>query len=366
MKITFIRNGGFSDSPYYNYLLNYPASGVKYILPQRNNDVVVKNFLCLNGLKTLAKIFLTLSNKSYIKTIKIASDRDNLIHAFNVIPITNRKYIIELEAMHSLFMGTVDYKPAIKKVINYLEKPNCKKILFWTQVAMDGFNTLMKSDIIKNKCVVLYPAVIGQKRKNKLHKKPTIGFIGRDFTQKGGPLAAIVMNDFINAGKANGLIVTGTLTETNRKKLNKNIKILPLCSRKELYKTIFPEIDIMLYPGYSDTFGFMFPEAASFGIPIVTYNGVARYELVHHKKSGFVAGGTVSKRGYPNYSIEEEYLNEHALGFEMVITNILSDKKTWKSMSKYSYDMVVSPDGMYSMWGRNKKLKKIYKNATKH
>jgi len=44
----------------------------------------------------------------------------------------------------------------------------------------------------------------------------------------------------------------------------------------------------LVYPGYSDSFGFAFLEAMAFGLPIVTVDGFARREIVEDGKNGFV------------------------------------------------------------------------------
>jgi len=51
---------------------------------------------------------------------------------------------------------------------------------------------------------------------------------------------------------------------------------------------IFPQSDIFVYPGYSDSFGFALIDALASGTPIVSIDGFARKEIVKEGKIGFV------------------------------------------------------------------------------
>jgi glycosyltransferase involved in cell wall biosynthesis len=133
--------------------------------------------------------------------------------------------------------------------------------------------------------------------------------------------------------------------------------------RDKLHKDIFLKIDIMFYPGYSDTFGYMFPEAMSHGIPIITLDGCSRRELVHNDKGGYVVWGKLSKYGFLVASPTDKEIPDVQTAISMVLTNLLSDEKIRKSMGDYNYNLV--KNGQFSLSKRNKALQSIYSEAMK-
>jgi len=314
----------------------------------------------------LGKAFLNFTNRSVVNISKPTnrSDKCKLIHSFNTIPITTKPYILELEAFHALFVGGAKDSRSIKKIVKNLSKRNCKAILFWTQNACDNFNKLMGSSTIQKKSIVLYPGVPLYKQ-NKAHKIPTIGFIARDFINKGGALVLPTMKDFVTSGRAKAIIVTdiGLLKKDNKKiydDYKDYISFKPLMPRDKLHSKIFPKLDVLFYPGYSDTFGYIFPEAMSHGLPIVTINGCARTELIN-EKGGCVVNASLNKWGFLEDIGTINKFTDLQIGVNMCLTNILTNKSLRKSMSDYNYDVV--KEGIFSLYNRNVILQKIYKEA---
>jgi len=368
MKVLFHTIYKTGDSPYFHYTFNNPPEGIEYVQANKDRDVsiaasnlrkfkIIKNFV-----RSIASAF-GLATPVFSYPHKGNYD---LIHSFNTIPITNSSYILELESFHSLFFGTVYDKMCQNAIKNELEKENCKKILFWTDRAKTEFNKLIKSDKIAEKSIVLYPAV-NIHRKIKFHKKPTIGFIARNYSDKGGKIAFKLIKNYVESNKANGIIVCDFSTVDNYEEINEylkspienKIKFMPLLSRKELNQKIFPNIDILIYPGFSDSYGFIFPEAASFGIPVLTFNGFARKELVHDEKSGYVINSTISSIGLASPPTLEE-IDFYIISASMILTNMISNYKLRKEMIDYSHNLVKSNTGMYSLYNRNIILKRIY------
>jgi len=369
MKIQFHSHGGLNESPHFMYSMKFPPKGVTYYFPANMGDVILnmKNIKFIKTFFGLAKTFLSISGKSAanISTPEKVPGYVKLIHSFNTIPDTDKPFIIELEVFHSVFIGNPGDENTINLIKKLLSRPNCKKILFWTQNAYDNFNKLMDDKKILAKSMVLYPGV-PLYTKNKTHRIPTIGFIARDFINKGGEFILPIMEQFVSAGKAKAIVVTNTelVGEELLNKYKNTITFLPLMERNKLHKDIFPKIDILFYPGFSDSFGYAMPEAMSHGIPIVTFDGCARREIVHHCKGGYVAWGKLSKWGFLETKPVTDSEKEHASFATMIaLTNLTSNKKLWAEMSEYNYNLVKS--GQFSLAERNKKLKKVYKEALK-
>jgi len=370
-NVYFHSNGALIDSPHFHYTFNYPPKEITYIGSTESSGDVILNMHTQKIYKFLATTAKTMANTIGISGVNVStpgkrSNRCKIIHSFNTIPSTTKPYIIELESFHSLFIGGAKNSGSIKKIINHLLKKNCKKILFWTQNAYDNFHKLMCTPSLKKKSVVLYPGVPLYKQ-NGFHKIPTIGFIARDFFNKGGDLVLPTMKDFVEVGKAKAIIVTD-VNEFKKDHLflyedySKFITFKQLMPRSELHKKVFPKIDILFYPGYSDSFGYIFPEAMSHGIPIVTLNGCARKELVNNA-GGYVVNTILNEWGFLGELGKINKSEDLEIGVSIGITNILNDKKLRKSMSDYNYASV--KEGIFSLYNRNEILKQIYEEALK-
>jgi len=364
IKVFFAANGFLKDSPHFKYSFKYPPKGVKYTNAD-NSDVITKvNNMPLVALcKTLMKTALIINGVSKVKLFSINDKNADLIHSFNMVPETTQPYIIEMESFHSLIFGNPGYSPALDALEKRLCRKNCKKILFWTQNAYNNFFDLIPNSALKKKSIMLYPAV-PIKTKNKFNNKPRLGFIARDFDNKGGLLAVQIMDAFYKAGLVKKGIVVSKMSSSDYdnivKKYDKSIKFMPLVDRDYLEKHVFPKINLMIYPGYSDTFGYIFPESFSYGIPVITIDGCARKELVHDNKGGIVISTELSPFGYLDKRPSYESLE---FGLITAITNIIKNKKIWESMSDYNYNLVKS--GQFSLSYRNNILKHIYQEAIK-
>lgn len=371
MRIYFHSNGALLDSPYFNYTWKYSPNGVIYVSNKMGVSDVLINMNVQRRFKAIvgiAKLLLNFIGRSVVNASNLPDGigKVDLIHSFNTIPMTNLSHIVEMETYHSLFVGGSMDETAVKRVTQLLLKPNCKKILFWTKNAYDNFHALVKNKKLEEKSIILYPGVPLHKQ-NKFHKKPTIGFIARDFFSKGGELVLPAMKDFVKAKRANALIVTDVdLIKEKNKSLYRSyshyIDFKKLMPRDELYKHVFPKIDILFYPGFSDSFGFIFPEAASFGIPIVTIDGVARKELVHSRKGGYVISKRLHKNGFP-IGIDEKEREQILFELNFALTDIVANGKLRKTMSDYNYKL--AKNGIFSIKKRNAELLRIYKEALK-
>lgn len=359
MNVLFHSNNLKRDSPHYHYSFNYPPVGINYISADKSSDVEI-NMKNIPFAKTIIQFIrsILINNEMAIPNVSTVSTANNfdLVHSFNTIPITDKPFIVEMESFHSLFIGNYRDKRARNAIRTRLKSNNCKKILFWTKNAHYNFINAMNDAEIESKSEVLYPAVPLQKQ-IPFRKKPTLGFIGRNYKNKGGQEALRTMFTLAKSKKAKGLFITNELIKNE---YPKDITIRDLMPRKELNEKIFPSIDILIYPGYSDSFGYIFPEAASFGIPILTSDGCARQELVDKK---FIVPRKLSEYGYP-YEFPSE---TEAKYIENELTNktiqLISNKKLRMASSNYNYNLV--KNGIFSIKKRNTALQKIYKEALK-
>lgn len=354
----------FPDSPYYKYLLQDSPEGIEYLNVQKQKGVITNkkffwfsNFLKRNIRRAFAIFRISIPNAHLTK---LKGDFD-LIHCAHCLSLdSKRKWVADIESVWPLYVGNRNNLTR-RLIKNILNRKNCKKILAWTQSTADELITEFPE--AKNKIEVVYPAVPVLKIENKKHSKINLIFVARYFEAKGGHTALKVMDNLTKKYKnVRGVIVSEVPKETIEKySKNKKITFYGLMPQKELFEKVYSIGDILVYPGYSDSFGFAYLEVMSLGIPIVTVDGTARKELVEEGKTGFVIERPEiiwTKKG-PAIEKEEEVAEEMAKKTSLIIENSTLRKK----MSRNCANEIKS--GKFSIKERNRKLKNIYLGAIK-
>lgn len=354
----------FPDSPYYKYLLANTPEGIEYLNVKKQKGVITnkKVFWLSNFLKRNIRRFFFLSRTSIPNAhLTRAKNRGDLIHCAHCLSL-NRKtpWVADIECGWQMYVGKSN-KISKFLVGKILKRKNCKKILPWTETTAQEL--VREFPEIKNKIEVVYPALPIPKLKKREHSGINLIFVARYFEAKGGYTALKVIDNLTKEYKnVRGIFVSEIPKEILEKySKNKKITFYGLMPQSELFEKVYSVGDILVYPGYSDSFGFAFLESMSFGIPIVTVEGFARKELVEPKKTGFVFGVpkiTWTKKG-PIIENEQDLIKKISSQVEVLIKN----KNLIKKMSKNCINEV--KEGKFSIKQRNTKLKKIYRESIK-
>jgi glycosyltransferase involved in cell wall biosynthesis len=339
----------FPDSPYYKYLIKDSPKGVIYLNIEDQKGVIThkKLFWFSNFLKRNIRWGFNLINQS-IPNAHLTKTKEefDLIHCAHCLSKNKvEPWVLDLESDWQIFIGkkvaSLKTKEKIKKI---LERENCKKIMPWTEATKKEL--LKEFPEVKNKIEVVYPAVPEQNFKKKKKKEITLLFIARYFPDKGGFEAAKVM-DYLTKkhSEVNGIILSDTPKKIIEKYSNNTkIKFMSLMPQKKVFEEIYPASNLLIYPGYSDSFGFAMLEAMSFGIPTITCQGYAREEIIEDGKTGFIAKGKT----------KEEEVKEMI----RLTENLIKNKTKLQKMSKECLKTI--KNGKFSIKERNKKLKRIY------
>jgi glycosyltransferase involved in cell wall biosynthesis len=351
----------FVDSQYYKYLLEYPPEGFIYLNKKKSKIGIVSNPKKFYIYQLIKKIGRNTLNKLYISTpsIKLNKLEIDLIHCARCFSLRNN-YVVDAEYYQSLTYDqgkASNSKYTIDIIKKILEKDNCKKILPWTYASYYSFPKEIREDQkIKDKFEVLYPAVPEPKIKKIKHEKLTILFIGRYFYAKGGHYALLLFKKLKEKYDTETILISYTIPDNLKNKYEKyGIKIYKFVSAEDLYNKIYPSTDILFYPGFSDSFGFAFIEALSYGIPIITYDNLSRKEIIENEKEGFIIENNWKN---PINKIYEDLLNKF---YEKTI-ELIENPSLLKEFSKNAYKKYKEK---FSIEVRNKKLKKIYEEAIK-
>lgn len=359
MKVYIQYKYGAKDSPQFKYLTDNPPKDVEYLNWKRGKDVttLTNELITTNTQKRNIKNFI-FKHDLPIPNASIVAARFpfDIVHAINTIPLTTKPFIVEFEMFWQPFLCNINNKFAIKIVKFLLTRKNCKSILVWSKLTKKHLLDILDNDErIAKKFHVVYPAVRLQ-RKNRTNndKKLTLGFISRYFNEKGGDIALKTM-EF--CPKHRSIVVSDTSNITFRPR---NVLLYPLLDRQKLIEEIYPEIDVLIYPGFSDSFGFIFLEAMSFGIPIITVNGYSRTEIVHPNQNGLVVNSILDKWGqYSLSNNKDTFINK----LVAAVVTLQYDRDLYNKISDTNYDCIKR--GRFSIKTRNNKLLQLYKEAIK-
>lgn len=348
----------FPDSPYYKYLVENPPEGINFENISNQKGVITnkKFFWFSNFLKRNIRRIFNFFNKS-IPNAHLSPDGDyNLIHCAHCLSKNkNKPWVADIEGAWQIYVGNKSYNSKNKLKIIFSEK-NCKKILSWTKKTKEEL--LTDFPILKNKIEVVYPGIPEKHFSKKNNsKKINIIFSGRYFYNKGGLHALEAINQLTKKYKNVYGIINSEVPEKilNQYSQNNKLKFYSLIPQNKLFE-LYQDSHILLYPGYSDSFGFAYLEAMSFGIPIVTVDGFARKEIVDEGKTGFV----ISKPQHLDpMRMNPQIISELVKKTSPLIKNVNLREKMSKNCLK------VIKDGKFSIKVRNEKLKKVYGDAVK-
>ena len=352
MKVYLQYPWKFPDSPYYKSLIENPPDDVEFENTSNQKGVITnKKFFWISN-------FLKRNIRRFANTFRLTTPNAHLTHPGNYDLIhcahclsknSDKPWIADIESPWQLYIGkkTISAK---KKVEEILSHKNCEKILPWTQATLDE----LVGDFPKlaDKMEVLYPAIPEKKFNKRKKKEINLIFSGRYFFHKGGLHALEAIDELTKKYKhVYGIINSEVPTEIIKKySNNKKLKFYPLMPQEKLFD-LYSQSDIMIYPGYSDSFGFAYLEAMSFGIPVVTVDGYARKEIIEDGKTGFIIQRKSNLN--PNQS-DEEISRQISEKTSLLIKNM----KFMNAMSKNCLKEIKS--GKFSIKVRNEKLKNIY------
>lgn len=351
-----------SDSQYYKSIIENPPNNVKYKNVRKKEGMILsKNFLLLNFIKRKIRSWTEKLNCTILNSRLTKTDEDfDLIHCAHCLSKNrNKPWVADFESWWQMWISGRETKRGRKKVLEFLKRKECKKIIAWTPyVKQEIVNRFPE---IKDKIEVVTYAMPYTKRKKRKGKGKVLLFVSRYFFHKGG-LHALETFDRITKKEKNvkAIFVSNTPKQIKEQySKNKKIKIYDLMPYSKITQDIFPKADIFVYPGYSDTFGFVFVEALSFGLPVVTVDGFSRDYIIEDGKTGFI----IKRKDDIDPNIIGANENEAIEEICKKTLEILKKEKMLKKMSQNCIEEV--KNGKFSIEKRNKNLKKIYEEAIK-
>jgi glycosyltransferase involved in cell wall biosynthesis len=352
----------FPDSSYYNSMLEYPPKNIEYINANKSQFRGInspKKFRYMFALKTHLRKILRVAK---VPNLTYTKNKDcDLIHCAHCLSLNKKPWVVDTEHYWNFSSSSeISYSETGKKRLKKILKGDyCKKIMPWTESARKTIFDALKDKIIENKTEIVTYAIPSPKIKKIKHEGINLFFSGRYFFQKGGLQTLGAIDNLTKKYDHVKAIFLSQTPENILKKYEKNKKIefhslMPL---EKIMKEIYPKSDIFIYPGFSDTFGFVLVEALAFGLPIVTVDGFARKDIVYDEKDGFVIPRKKQIDYFKNGKNEIEIIKNMVKKTSLII----EDSSLRKKMSNFG--IKITSDGKFSLQERHKKLRTIYNEA---
>lgn len=268
----------------YDELVNYPPVGIEYTIPKIVTPSKSKVFNFLR--RRLWRAYVDILNKPNI--ISLNCKNVDLIHSGAGFLVKNQfPWVIDLEHVSSFVSFRTGKLEKVKTIVqDILSNDYCRKIMPWTNAGALSILSGLDCSEFKDKIQVIYPAMhLEEIKKSKKSDKVNLLFISNRFFTKGGKE---VLEAYAILKEKYDLSFT-IISEVPEKIQRANPDVIfrkPNIPREDLFKNFLSKSDIFVLPSYMDTFGMVFLEAMSFGLPIVSSNVLAIPEIIG--SAGFV------------------------------------------------------------------------------
>jgi len=349
-----------SDSQYYKSMIDNAPKNIEYIFENKPTGIITNRtkLILFNSLKRSIRNPLEKTELPILNIKKTVTDKEyDIIHNAHCLSKNNSPWVADFESLWQMWVSGRDTSLGKRRVLEVLKKDSCKRIIAWTEYTKERIGN--KFPEIKDKIVVVPYGMEKPEFKKIESKKIRLLFIARYFYEKGGMHTIEVMDRIT---KLCDNVEARIISEVPKKVIkeyskNKKIKISGLLPHKEIMKDIYPNSDIMIYPGYSDTFGFALVESLAFGIPVITVDGHSRKDIIENNKTGFIIERSDESNWYPKGEEVKRIIEE----LERKTMKLIKNKKLRNKMSEQAIKTV--ENGKFSIKKRNKILSGVYNEA---
>jgi len=353
-------------------LIEHPPRDVEYYIPSIVSSMGQGGMI--NVMKRRAwRIYANLLGKP--NSIKIRPpEGTQLIHSNSGFLVEDEMpWVVDLEHAASFVGFEVGKLEKVKdKVLRYLTSEHCKKIMPWTIAGQRSVESALGTRWIKQKMEVVYPAMSPLRIKKRRHDGINVLFVSYGFFNKGGK-EVLEACDALRRKHDFNLTMISEVPDEYKEMYPNFTYIRPNLPRQKVLEEYFSKADIFVLPSYMDTFGMVYLEAMSAGIPIVGSNVFAVPEIVG-KAGRFVDIGKYSwygkdwQFGWKSWQQLEDLL-ENTPKPEIVhqivkhVGDLMESKTLRNRMGKAGMKEIEK--GKFSIERRNRQLKRIYEEAVR-
>lgn len=373
----------------YNSFITNPPDSVEFIIPKpiklfKKFFFVYRKF----GNYKLTKFLINIVQKTFFNTKPQSSEVDLLFYV-GIIPPHDIQipYVIDLEHIFLLF-NTFGITPESKTTLsNAFTNDLCKKIIPLSNAAKSTLKQYMSETYSKfeSKIEVSYPSLPkytemyhGQNDYSIVKKdnKFKILSVGKETYAKG---IVELLEAFLELYKQDQNIEIYCITDTPDEILEKyshpGIHFFKSnFTHEDLIKKFFMNCDVFIMPTHSDTFGMVYLDALSSGIPVIATNQFAIPEIIEDGFNGYLINS--DSLFLNNKELQPQQLRQMLLkykGIDKVIVNSIVEKTNLlrndsNRLAKFKKDapMLFDPGKKFAINTRNANLTKIFDEALKH
>lgn len=295
-----------------------------------------------------------------------------------------KPFIIDLEHIYAL-LNFSQNNPAMKKsILDVLEHDLCRAILPWSQAAANTIKRYLGDEFerVRSKVHVVYPAIdcyadnIENNEGNSKYVPNSsdtfnLLFVGRDSYRKGLEEVLIAFQAIHNKYPYLRLNIVSNCPEELKDTFSKNGSISffePKFSVDEVVRYFFLRSHAFIMPTKADTFGLVYLEALSSGLPVIATSQFALPEIVSHGQDGlliFHPPLVMDKELFPTERRDIDYRSRGDLKDQIIeglidsIKQLCDDSEKRKKMGSMGLNKF-RPGGKFSISTRNDQLSKIF------
>jgi glycosyltransferase involved in cell wall biosynthesis len=215
----------------------------------------------------------------------------DLVHSGQSLLDSNLPHVVDFEHA-AVFSGYNQYALRRPGFVRALERAlldkKLKKLLSWSDAAGKSLTNFLRNDEIAQKVETFYPVMAPAKRIRRTSSSFNFLFIGNRFYEKGGYESLLAFERLADDYDCHFTAI-GDIPPEVGAKFGKNKKIT-LLQRVPYEKVIefYSNSDVFVFPSHYDTYGFVIPEALSFGLPVISVDSFSTPELLQHEKTGLL------------------------------------------------------------------------------
>lgn len=354
-------------------MVNNPPEDIGYIIPKTKKTLKKFYPIYYKFRDTKFFIYTIRKLKRFLFTESSNEKESDLIHYIQYVPENlkiNKPYVVDFEHVMGFTDFLVDEVFFENNVRVFLENKNCKKIIAMSEAAKKTLRLAYGKNFnkIQKKVVVIYPTLPITEGKQSFNDKFKFLFVGNQVYRKG---LHEVLEAFVRLpNEKTELVVISDIPQSLKDKFNrKNIKYYkPMFSYNEILEDFFCKADMFVMPTHSDTYGMVYMDAMSCGLPVIATNHFAIPELVVDGKTGFVL--KTNKQYLSDKSVVPKEMGVELKILEKKLVNTLyetmeyciENRKVVKEMG-LNAQRLFDVGGKFSIDKRNKLLKEAYEES---
>jgi glycosyltransferase involved in cell wall biosynthesis len=302
----------------------------------------------------------------------------DLVHSGQSLLETNMPYVVDFEHA-AAFCGYNQYALRRPSFVRALERillnGSLKTLLAWSDAARNSLVNVLQNDEIAQKVETFYPVMAPARPVPRTRNSFNFLFIGNSFYAKGGYESLLAFETLAHKYDCHFTAI-GNIPAEVYARFAGNDKIT--LSQRVPYERVvefYSNSDVFVFPTHYDTYGFVIPEALSFGLPVISVDSFSTPELVQHGKTGILL-----KTYFSSFADDYGYAAHTMQKLERMRFEFCRNPPEWyveslaESMAKFMDDsrfkdecsrnaIQVATEGKFSPKKSREQLRRIYEDA---